>query len=218
MSRMFPLKNKGFTLLEVMIAAAILAVIMAVVYGSFSGSLKTMEVAEQSGEAYRKARIILSRIVQEISCAYLPSGQDLSDINYAFIGEDKEEDGLPRDTLHFISTSFPFKGKSRGLKEVGYYITLDPQTDEPTLVVREETAPNGRSDEGGRSYGLGSGIWGLSFEYYDAEGREWKRWDSTSPDHEWSLPRMVKISLVFKDERGEIVALTTKAHIPLSGD
>ncbi|MBW2040058.1 MAG: hypothetical protein JRI46_10805 [Deltaproteobacteria bacterium] len=204
--------------MEVMIAAAILAVIMGIVYGSFSGSLKTMEIGEERGEAYRKARLILSRMAQEISCAYLPSGEDLPDIAYAFIGEDREEDGLPQDTLNFISTSLLLKGKSKGLKEVGYYITIDPQTDEPTLLMREDTTPDERSDEGGRSYVAGGGISGLDFTYYDAQGREWKRWDSTSPVFGEKLPKVVDISLLLKDERGEIISLTTKVYIPLAGD
>ncbi len=215
---MWHLKDSGFTLMEVMIAAAILAVIMSIVYGTFSGSIKTMEIGEERGEAYRTARLILNRIAQEISCSYLPPEQDLPDITYAFIGEDGEEEGLPRDTLHFISTSPPVWGPVRGLKEVGYFITPDPQTGEPILMMREDTTIDDRSDEGGRRYPLGKRITGLDFTYYDARGREWERWDSTSRVFEGRLPTVVKISLVFMDEGGKAVPLTTTTHIPLGED
>jgi general secretion pathway protein J len=215
---MCPLKNRGFTLVEVMIAAAILALIMGIVYGSFSGSLKTMEISKEDGEAYRKARIILNRMAQEISCASLPSEQSRADIAYAFIGEDREEDGSPQDSLHFISTAVPLKEPMKGLKEVGYYVTSDTQTGEHTLIVREDTTPDDRSDQGGKRYVLGSNVWGLDLKYYDEEGREWERWDSTSPLFENRLPKMVKVSLVLKDERSEAISLTTRTYIPLEGD
>lgn len=215
---MWPPKNRGFTLVEVMIAAAILALIMAIIYGAFAGSLKTMEISREGGEVYRKARLILNRMAQEVSCAHLPFEQAISGIQYAFIGEDREEDGIPQDTVHFISTAFPLRGPSKGLKEVGYYISPDPETDEPALLMREDTTPDDRSDEGGRNYLLAEGIWGLDFTYYDDGGREWKRWDTTTPLFAGKLPQLIKISIFCKDERGEPFSLTTTAYIPVTGD
>ena len=215
---MWSLKNRGFTLVEVMIVAAILALIMAILYGAFAGSLKTMEISTEGGEVYRKARLILNRIAQEISCAYLPLEQENSGIQYAFIGEDRKEEGLPQDTLSFTSTAIPLRGPARGLKEIGYSITRDPETDEPALVMREDITPDDRSDEGGRSYLLGAGVWGLDFTFYDTRGRDWERWDSTASLFAGKLPQRVKITILLKDAKGEPCALATTALIPLGGD
>jgi len=216
-------KNSGFTLVEVMIAAAILALIVTILYGAFAGSIKTMEISSEGGEVYRKARVILNRMTQEISCAYLPYSTDkekkveIPGIQYAFVGEDRAEEGLPQDTLSFTSTALPLKGPSRGLKEVGYYLAPDPETEVPALLMREDTTPDDRPDEGGRSYLLAEGIWGIDFTYYDERGKEWSRWDSTSPIFAGRIPQSVKISLFFKDERGEPLSLTTTAYIPMGG-
>ena len=110
---MLLLKNRGFTLVEVMITASIVALIMAIIYGAFAGSLKTMEISTEGGDCYRKARLILNHIAQELSCAYLPAEHENSSIQYAFIGDEREEDGLPRDTLSFTSTALPVKGPAR---------------------------------------------------------------------------------------------------------
>ena len=214
---MWPLKNRGFTLVEVMLAAAILALIMAIVYGAFAGSLKTMEISREGGEVYRKARLILNRMAQEISCAYLPN-EEISGMQYAFVGEDRAEDDVPQDTMHFSSTALPLRGPSKGLKEVGYYITRDPATDGPVLMMREDTTPDDRPDEGGTSYLVAEGIWGLDFTYYDDRGREWKRWNSTSTIFAGKLPQRVKISIFCKDERGEPFSLATTALVPVTGD
>ena len=214
---MLLLKNKGFTLVEVMVAASILALIMAIIYGAFAGSVKTMEISTEGGDCYRKARLILNHIAQEISCAYLPPEHENAGIQYAFVSDDREEDGLPRDTLSFTSTAIPVKGPSKGLKEIGYGITLDPETDEPALVMREDVTPDDHVDEGGRSYLLDAGTWGLDFTFYDDRGRDWERWDSTASIFDGKLPQRCRITIYYKDEQGEPFSLTTTALIPMSG-
>jgi prepilin-type N-terminal cleavage/methylation domain-containing protein len=215
---MLLLNNRGFTLVEVMVTASILALIMAIIYGAFAGSIKSMQISTEGGDCYRKARLILNHIAEEISCAYLPTEEAISDIQYAFIGDDREEDGLPRDTLSFTSTALPVKGPPRGLKEIGYGITLDPETDEPALVMREDVTPDDHVDEGGMSYLLDADIWGLDFTFYDARGRDWERWDSTASIFAGKLPQRCRIAIYYKDEQGEPFALTTTTLIPMGGD
>ena len=218
---MLLLKSKGFTLVEVMVTAGIVAMIMAIVYGAFTGSIKTMEISTEGGDCYRKARLVLNHIAQELSCAYLPpeqDTQDIPDIAYAFIGDDREEDGLPRDTLSFTSTALPVKGPCRGLKEIGYGITLDPETDEPVLVMREDVTPDDHVDEGGRGYPLDAGIWGLDFTFYDARGRDWERWDSTASIFAGKLPQRCRVAVYYKDAQGEPFSLTTTVLIPMGGE
>jgi prepilin-type N-terminal cleavage/methylation domain-containing protein len=217
---MWPRKNRGFTLVEVMIAAAILALIVSILYGAFAWSVKTMEIGMEGGEAYRKAGVVLNRMVQEVSCAQLPSEEEGTGAQYAFIGEDKVEDGMPQDTLNFISTALPLKGPSRGVKGIGYYIAPDPVTDRLSLLMKEDTthALGDRPDERARGMLLAEGIVVIDFTYYDSQGREWKRWDTTTPLFAKKLPQLVKISIFFKDDKGEPLTLTTTAHIPMAGD
>jgi len=215
---MWPLRNRGFTLLEVMIAAAILAVIVTILYGAFAGSIKSMEISSEGGDIYRRARIVLNRMTQEINCAYLPYKEEIPGFQYAFIGEDRAEDDLPQDTLSFTTAALPLNGPSHGLKEVGYYLVPDPETEEPSLLMREDTTPDDRIDEGGTSHLLAEGIWGVDFTYYDERGREWNRWDSTSTVFLGKIPRSVRISLFFKDEREEPLSLTATVPIEVGGD
>jgi hypothetical protein len=65
---------------------------------------------------------------------------------------------------------------------------------------------------------LAEGIEGLDLTYYDSQGREWKRWDTTTPVFEKKLPQLVRISLFFKDDKGELLSLTTSAQIPSAGE
>jgi general secretion pathway protein J len=212
--------KRGFTLVEVMVAAAILALIVSMLYVAFASSVKTMEIGTEGGEIFRKAGVVLNRLAQEISCAQLPSEQEDTGTQYAFIGEDKVEDGEPQDTLTFISTALPLQGPSRGIKQVSYYIAPDAETDKPSLFMREDTTPAlGSSPEhAGKGMLLAEGIEGLNFTYYDSQGREFQRWDTTTPLFAKKLPQLVRISIFFKDDKGELLSLTTMAHIPLAGD
>jgi general secretion pathway protein J len=217
---MWPLKNRGFTLVEVMISAAILALIVSMLYVAFASSVKTMEIGTQGGEIFRKAGVVLNRMALEISCARLPSKEEEASAQYAFIGDDKTEDGVPQDTLTFISTALPLQGPSRGVKQVGYYIAPDSETDKLALFMQEDTtpAPGNSPEHVGKRMLLAEGIEGLDFTYYDSQGREWNRWDTTTPLFAKKLPQLVRISLFFKDDKGELLSLTTTAQIPLAGE
>ena len=210
--------SRGFTLVEVLVAAAILALIISIIYGAFAGSIKTMEISTEGGEVYRKARVVLYRMAQEISCAYLPAEQDGVDAGTsAFIGEDREREGLPEDSLWFTSTALPLGGRCRGLKTIGFYLDMDPETEQPVLMMREATIADDRAAHGGKSVPLGEGIGGIDFTYYDSQGREWKRWDTTLPLFAKHLPSRVKISIFFKDQRDEPLVLTTTAFLFAKG-
>ena len=217
---MWPLKNRGFTLVEVMVAAAILALIVSMLYVAFASSVKTMEIGTQGGEIYRKAGVVLHRMAQDISCAQLPSKEGDTSAQYAFIGEDKTEDGVPQDTLTFISTALPLQGPSRGIKQIGYYIAPDSETDKLALFMQEDTtpAPGNSPEQGTKGMLLAEGIEGLDFTYYDSEGREWKRWDTMTPVFVNKLPQLVRIAIFFKDDKGELLSLTATAYIPSAGD
>jgi len=220
LSPMWPQNKSGFTLVEVMIAAAILALIVSMLYIAFASSVKTMEAGTEGGEIFRKAGVVLNRMALEIGCARLPAEEEEASTQYAFIGEDKTEDGVPQDTLTFISTALPLQGPSRGIKQVGYYIAPDSETDKPALFMKENTIPalGNSAENAGKGMLLAEGIEGLDLTYYDIQGREWKRWDTTTPVFAQKLPQLVRISLFFKDDKGELLSLTTSAQIPLAGE
>jgi general secretion pathway protein J len=217
---MWPRNKSGFTLVEVLISAAILALIVSMLYIAFASSVKTMEVGTEGGEIYRKAGVVLNRMALEIGCARLPSKEEDTSAQYAFIGEDKTEDDIPQDTLTFISTALPLRGPSRGVKQVGYYIAPDSETDKPALFMKEDTTPvpGNRAENAGKGMLLAEGIEGLDLTYYDSQGGEWKRWDTTTPLYAKKLPQLVRISLFFKDDKGELLFLSTTVQIPLAGE
>src|SRR5574341_929669 len=63
-------KLEGFTLLEVMLAMAILAVMVTVIYASFSSAGRNVEQAETSRDRTDLARTLIAKLSDDIANAY----------------------------------------------------------------------------------------------------------------------------------------------------
>ena len=59
----------GFTLLEVLVALAILVVIISLIYPAYTGTYRNIEAAETQAEIYQMARIALIRIIEDLESA-----------------------------------------------------------------------------------------------------------------------------------------------------
>ena len=64
-----PAGEKGFTLLEILIAIFILAIIMAIVLGPFTGIMASSREAERKIDLYQTARSVMDIISADISSA-----------------------------------------------------------------------------------------------------------------------------------------------------
>ena len=204
--------TRGFTLLEVVISVAILVVILTIVYTTFNSSIKAFTAMENQGDAYARARIVLNRMSEEIASIYL-SPQNR---NTGLLGEDKDEDNLPADSLHFTSLShirWVKDSKESELCEIGYYVEKDDETRESFLFRREDWNVDGTLDEGGNPLELAEEVDGLNFRYYD--GEEWlDAWDSRIKG---GLPRAIEVALVMRDPRRTRITFTSILPIPMAG-
>src|SRR5690606_10365498 len=72
-------KPKGFTLAEVLIAVAILAMIGALSYGTLARAISARDRAEEITEFYHDIRQALTRMSREVSMAFLTTHYDCED-------------------------------------------------------------------------------------------------------------------------------------------
>ena len=208
----------GFTLIEILVAVAILSIILTIIYGAFATGTRSINICRGSSEIYQVARLSLDRIAEDISCAFLPKDIQLEDISFGFTGEDRETDSMPRDTLYFISTAHLKFGqglRDPGFCEIGYYTETDPETDKVVLFRREDDTVDDEIDNGGIILELAEGIQGLDFKYYDDEENELDEWHSEDTKR---IPKMVKITLSLEDKDKKILDFSTLVYIEMSGD
>jgi len=123
-------RRRGFTLVEILVAATIFATLMAIVYGIFSSIEGGVAKIETNKERVRVTSFLLREISHSLASAYLNmSATGPAAAELAFVGEDIEEDGLEADYLHFVSLAPPLGGAVApgGPKLVAIKLEIPPE-------------------------------------------------------------------------------------------
>ena len=128
----------GFTILEILIAIAILAIVMGIVYTMFSSVSNSVENLRSKRPEVQQINFLLRRLTENLAAAFLV--YDLTNQAVFFVGEDKESDEQEHaDSVRFFSTAAPLSGSAvgGGLKEVSY-IMSGPGLDDEEGLFRDE--------------------------------------------------------------------------------
>src|SRR5512137_2134845 len=95
--------QRGFTLLEVLIALALLGVIAAALYGTFFSLVRARDTAATSIEATRELRTTLDLLRREVTAAFWNAGNP----RLRFVVEDRDVFGKPASVLTFTAVAPP---------------------------------------------------------------------------------------------------------------
>ncbi len=189
--------SNGFTLLEMLIAIAIFAAILSMLYPSYTGTFRNMEAAESRAEIYQMARVAFDRIVKDLESAYLSQ-----QVNF-FIGEDDSIDGRSADGLQFISRAhliFHEDPDRDGNAKITYYVK-EGEEENGLILFRSDVLENEQEPEkGSGGLILCENLYSVNFTYYDENGETSDYWDSTSDAFRKRLPSRVDIVLEFLDQ------------------
>lgn len=216
--------KRGFTLLEVLLAVSVLALVGTMIYGGFSQTALNKARVEGDVDQSRIVHMALGRMARELSMAFVSTHSnpslDLRVVDTAFIGTDRGKD----DRIDF--TSFSHRRLYRNAREsdqneISYFVTEHP--DDPgtqVLARREQNRIDDTPQRGGKSQILVENVEELNIEYLDPLLSEWvQTWDTedvlAQPNR---LPTQVRIRLVVKHprRRGETEAFGTRVTIPLT--
>lgn len=215
------MSRRGFTLLEVMVAVAITALMGTVIAMAFQTGFTAKETVEQDGEHYRSVRAALTRMAREVGNAYVSGRYDLkrfrdeNDRPTNFIGE--------RDRLLFTSFSnqrlyTDAKESDQVVLEYSVKSSSEPGArGRQDLVRRANPNVGDRLDRGGSEDVLFEGVGRLELAYWDGDKKDWvTEWDTRRGEQRRILPTRVRITLVAKDENGKEARYTTQARIMLN--
>ena len=216
-------QSRGFTLVEILIAIFILSLVMATVYVSYSGTLKTTHQLEEDGAIYKMARASLGRMINDLSSLQAYSDSSGSSGSFDLHAGIKKIGSREFHSLSFWSASHLAFSENEGEERpaaISYYVQEDNERKSFSLLradVSGSKPDSTKNTEGG--FIICQNIDSFRLTFYDASGGETDSWDSsaTGTDQTGSAPAVIKIelSLVNPSDPEKPYKFMTKVFLPV---
>ena len=213
------MRTRGFTLIEVMVAMAILAIVSTLVWSTFRETSRTKQNVEAQAARYRTVRIALDRMSRELAMAFLSQNEDTAqpERRTRFVG--KRHTDVDELTFSYFGHQRLYEDAPEGDTAVVSY-TSEPDRDHRGGInlMRRETRRlgYGKPEElSGQRDILCDDVVRLKVDYYDSRDKTWREdWNTTSADGQPDrLPSKIKITLTVHDERGKEVPFQTQTRV-----
>lgn len=216
-------QERGFTLVELLVAIFIFALVVSSVYGAYRATFRIVHGSEFHLATSRNASIAVERITDDLSSI-------VSNRGGALRGERHDLYGTRGDSLVFVSSAHLVLSKTdtlNGYTLIAYSVERDEKGGLLNLY-RSDTVvlPGGESEEKDlRKEILVQGLKEVSFSYVDEDGKQTDDWQSDKglpkvgedeQPAEVLLPALVYLKLTFAesiDSQGETV-FTTAVALP----
>jgi general secretion pathway protein J len=179
-------RQRGFTLVEVVIALTIVATLLVVMFGGLRAGLTAWQRGDERAEVLDRARSITQIVTRTLGAAhpYMTSAQGREAARLLF-------EGAP-DRVAFVTAVPPFPTAAPFAFTA---VTLSQEAGAvPGLAVRQKPLPNGEPFDRGLQPALVDGtVSDVRFRYLRESDREWtESWDAAQ---EKALPLAVEITL-----------------------
>ena len=158
--------SSGFTLIELIISAALMTIILVGAYLCLSSGISSEKLIESRGEIVQSARVAMAILSADLRCA-CPLSKDLQ-----FLGMDRMLGEVEADNLDFATHNYtPRRAGEGDFCEVSYFLDKEQESGKFSLWRRRDPAPDDELLSGGSREEIARGLAGLKFEYYD--GYDW---------------------------------------------
>jgi type II secretion system protein J len=183
------MNRRGFTLLELLLASAISALMALVIYSAMVTGFKARNSAGAQLSDIRSMAIVMDMIAEDFESILPPTGM----LSGPMVGYAMGSPGFETDSVHFFCIGRDraiASEMSEGFRQVELVLTTDGPT--PTLVrrvTRNLLAPAVPEPE---DEVLSTEITGFSVRFFDGSGW-YTEWDSTLQED--SLPVAIEVTL-----------------------
>jgi type II secretion system protein J len=184
----------GFTLLEVLVATALIAVISVTLYASLSTAFKARRSALAATSDVRRTDLAMELLSADVRSAVVPNGT----LAGTFVGEDyRDSSGGDSDLLTFCCTTpSPEPGVGIGdIRKVQF--GCEPSADGRSQILYRLTTTNLLSpkDVEPQREVLCRGVAAFNLRYYDGTWQDY--WDSTELSN--VLPYVIEVTIELVD-------------------
>jgi general secretion pathway protein J len=208
--------SRGFTLLEILIAISILAIVLTTIYAAYSGTLTIIKELDDDSRAYQMARITLDRINRDLS--------SLQRFGDAFVLQSEKSRIGNREfgSIFFWSAAhlaFEEDGLSGPPASIAYFVREDK--DGGFSLWRSDVAGAKPSTDRKTDSGLiiCQNLQGINLKFYDEGGRDYESWDtaSSTEPQKGKPPVLIQIELILANARDaeKPYKFITKVFLPV---
>ncbi len=207
----------GFTLLEVMIAISILALILVMIAGSFNAVVHSKVHGEARLDVDRQGRAIIWELSNEIRGAVQTPNPP--SVTY-LLGQGQMRNGSPLDAIMVSTLSGGHRRAITGMvaeQIVSYAVTANPRVPKWYVLTRTQRSALlvSKTSYIGTPIELADNLVSLHLRYFD--GQAWlESWDSTALPPPAQLPIAVSIDLVLGAGGGKVRSFSTQVRLPMS--
>ena len=212
--------TRGFTLLEVMIAVAVLSMIGAVTYKSFDGAYDLKQRVEAAEDRDQTVRGALDRIAREVSMTFLSEHYDRKRFRERptfFRLKDGRREAILTVTS-FAHQRLHVDAKESDQAVFEYRLERD-DAGRTSLFRRVKAQIDEEPERGGAKAVLAEDVLRFTVQAWDPRDREWRdEWDSNSPQRTGGalVPPRVRVAITLKDEQGKERTWSTQSRLLLT--
>jgi general secretion pathway protein J len=174
----------GFTLVEVLVAIALLAVIGAMVFGSLMTTTQAMDAGRERAEREQTVRRVLRVMADEVSLSQL-------DKAFPWTGVNGTQEGQPADTLAFLAMS---DGIGNTVLKESEMVRVVYTRERDRLIRFVRRNRYSLTDEALDQVELANRVRGFNVRYYDGQSRVWTdEWQTNE-----KLPKALLMEITFQ--------------------
>jgi len=206
-------RQKGMTLMEVVLAIGVLAAISSITYGAIANASAMADEATAQRQIRSMGRNALEIMQRELSLSFISQNQT-DYYRTHFKGTDRD----PIDEVYFVSMAHQkrYAGVKEGDAAEFSYWSEEDRRGGPfrSLIHREAPVIDDQPERGGTVLALSHDVRKLNLRYYDERKEEWlDEWDSESAEQMNRTPHAVEIALELEDKEGRTAAYFARVPV-----
>lgn len=203
------MRKPGFSLIEILIAAALLGLMGVILMSSLTSSLSVRDKAEGISNRHHLIRQAMARMTSEIQMAYISNNRN--PVNLVVDTQFKGE----KDRISFVAfggLQHKQNAKESGEREISYF------TENGDLKRREKNNPGKQLFETGKVKLVCPKVDRIEFKYWNPQSSAWdSEWKTEGKGmQEATLPARVQIELIAKVAEDEEEKIITETQIWLT--